>query len=106
MEFLFDPVSGETRWLHSFGLADELDTVTRCYPNDHATLATAKGDALPAGDERSLVAPSGRIARCQSKRRSKSALANPKAESEHDSLVGMLVASGWTWRDADDTLDH
>jgi len=106
VEFLFDPTSGETRWLHAFGLSDEIDNVARCFPNAHTTSAAKEGDVSSTNDERSVISPSGRIARLQAVAGAVTARPNPKAEAEHDSLVGMLVASGWTWRDANDSEDH
>jgi hypothetical protein len=106
VELLFDPATGETSWLHSFGLRDEVESVARCRPKAHITMAKSQ-DELSGDDMRTaIVSPSGRIARLQVEPGKGPTSANPKAEAERDNLVGMLLASGWTWRDADDTLDH
>lgn len=105
VEFLFDPATGQTSWLHGFGLQDEIESVERSRPNAYVTLA--KIDGGDTDTRTSVLSPSGRMARLEIEAGSRPASrTSPKAEAERDSLVGMLLSSGWTWRDADDTFDH
>jgi hypothetical protein len=103
VEFVFDQASDETLWVHAFGLSAEIDGVIRCSPKAHLT--SAAGVSEDASSEASVVSPEGRVARIAGSREPVAA-GSPARLAERANLSAMLLASGWSWHDADDKVDH